>query len=124
MVLLGVVVIYLAFALRFALQYCFAMGSFWFERAAALDGLSFVPYVFLSGAIIPLADIPPALCNFLYWTPFPYTVSFPARILTGQADTSEILRGLAAMAAWFILLAALGAFLWRRGLRKYAGQGA
>ena len=57
-VVMGVVAIYAAFALRFAMQYCLAMGNFWFERASSIDQLSMLPYMFLSGLIIPLSDMP------------------------------------------------------------------
>jgi len=45
-ILLGFFTIYVAFALRFALQYCFAMLTFWFERASAIEQLSFLPTYF------------------------------------------------------------------------------
>ena len=124
MVLLGIVCIHCAFALRFVLQWCFAMLSFWFERAASIESLSFMPYVFLSGAVVPLGDFPPLLRSIVEYTPFPSMVSFPARVLTAQAPQAEIVRGFAIMAAWFVALFLLGTVLWRRGLRRYAGQGA
>ena len=46
---LGILAIVLAFTLRFVLQYTFAMLSFWIERASAIEQLSFLPYMFLSG---------------------------------------------------------------------------
>jgi len=78
-ILLGIVAIYCAFALRFALQYCFAMLTFWFERASAIDALSMLPYLFLSGLIIPLSDMPAGVGQWLKFTPFPYMIDFPRR---------------------------------------------
>jgi ABC-2 type transport system permease protein len=124
MILLGIVAIYAALALRFAVQFCFAMICFWFERSASIESLSFLPYFFLSGMAVPMGDIPQPLRDFLMWTPFPYMISYPARILTGVADAKEIIFGALVMSAWFLFFVLLGGILWKRGLRKYSGQGA
>jgi ABC-2 type transport system permease protein len=124
-IIIGVVAIYGAFALRFALQYCFAMLTFWYERASAIDSLTMLPYLFLSGLIIPLSDMPPGVERWLVYTPFPYMIDFPVRILTGKlAPGAEMGAGFAILAGWFLLLAGTGALLWRRGLLRYSGQGA
>lgn len=123
---LGVVSIYAAFALRFSMQYCIAMATFWFERASSIDQLSWLPYVFLSGLVIPLADMPPAVRTILYLTPFPYCIDFPVRILMGTLHwyDAALWQGFAVMAAWFAGQSLLAAALWKRGLRQYSGQGA
>lgn len=123
---LGIVSIYAAFALRFSMQYCISMCTFWFERASSIDQLSWLPYMFLSGLVIPLADMPPAFRAFLYLTPFPYCIDFPARILTGALrwDDPALFQGFAVMAAWFVGQSLLGMLLWKRGLLQYSGQGA
>ncbi len=124
--LVGAVAIYAAFATRFALQYCIAMITFWFERASALEQVSMLPYWFLSGMIIPLGDFSPRTTAILRLTPFPYFIDFPARILTGKLHLADpaLLQGFAIMAAWFLIFAAVGRILWKRGLRQYSGQGA
>jgi ABC-2 type transport system permease protein len=124
-VLIGVVAIYCAFALRFAMQYCFAMLTFWFERASAIDALTWLPYLFLSGLIIPLSDMPPGIDKWLRLTPFPYMIDFPARILTGKLlPGAEMAQGFAILFGWFAALSFIGGILWKRGLFQYSGQGA
>ncbi|HUO10138.1 MAG TPA: ABC-2 family transporter protein [Phycisphaerae bacterium] len=122
----AIIVIYFAFALRFAMQFCLACGTFWFERASAIDQLTMIPYFFLSGFVIPLKDMPPAVATFARCTPFPYVVEFPARLLTGDLplNSLELPAGLAIMSAWFLAFLALGSFLWKRGLLQYSGHGA
>jgi len=119
-------VVYFAFALRFAMQFCLATCTFWFERASALDQLTMIPYFFLSGFVIPLQDMPAPVATFARCTPFPYVVSFPARILTGDLplNSLELPAGLAVMTAWFLAFLALGSLLWKRGLLQYSGHGA
>jgi ABC-2 type transport system permease protein len=125
-ILLGILAIYAAFSLRFAMQYCVAMLTFWFERASALEQLSFLPYIFLSGLAVPLDDLSPRFAALLRMTPFPYFIDFPARILMGRLTWHDpaFLRGFALMTVWFVLLGLLGAGMWRRGLRHFSGQGA
>lgn len=125
-IILGILAIYCAFALRFSMQYCTAMLTFWFERASSIDQLTYLPYMFLSGLIIPLKDMPGHLQSLLYLTPFPYCIDFPARILTNDIAWNDpfILQGLLVMAAWFTAQSLLGAWLWKRGLLQYSGHGA
>ncbi len=125
-VAVGVVAIYSAFALRFAINYCLCMANFWMERASSLDQLMMLPYLFLSGLIIPIGDLPESVRHFAYFTPFPYLIDFPARILTNGIAVSDsvLFQGFGIMAVWFLGLAGLGAVLWRRGLLQYSGQGA
>jgi ABC-2 type transport system permease protein len=122
---MGIVAIYCAFALRFALQFCFCTLTFWFERASSIDQLTWLPYLFLSGFAIPLADMPEWARQILYLTPFPYCIDFPARILTGKlAPGLEMAQGFGIMALWFTGLLAIGRTLWKRGLVQYSGHGA
>jgi len=102
------------------------MIVFWFERASSIDQVSWLAYLFLSGSVIAMRDMPKGVAQVLYYTPFPYCIDFPATILTGQLAPSDpaIWHGFAASAAWITGLSMLGAVLWRRGLRQYSGQGA
>ena len=124
--ILGIAAIYAAFALRFSMQYCFSTLTFWFERASSIDQLTWLPYMFFSGLVVPLADMPAGLRQVLYFTPFPYCIDFPARILTRQLEfpNPEILQGFAVLAAWFLAQSLLGSLLWKRGLLQYSGHGA
>jgi ABC-2 type transport system permease protein len=129
---LGAVAIYMAFAMRFLLQYTLAMSAFWMERAGALEQMMFLPYLFLSGMIAPLGQYPSAMARVLYWTPFPYMVDFPARILIGEAHRGAaaaayappIGTGMAIVAGWIAVLLLINRWVWRRGLRHYSAMGA
>ncbi len=121
-VVLAVVGCYCAFVLRFLMQYSFAMGAFWFERVAASHNLIFLPYLFLSGIVIPLEELPPWAFDVVMWTPFPYMVWFPATILAdGEAP---YVKGFAVIAVWVIVLWIVNRLLWRAGLKHYSAMGA
>jgi ABC-2 type transport system permease protein len=120
--LLGVMAILAAFSLRFLLQTLVAMLCFWSERAAALDRLLLIPYLFLSGLVAPLDTYPPAVRRLAELTPFPSMVNFPARLLAGEPV--DIAAGFAALALWCALLLPPCLLLWRAGVRRYSAMGA
>lgn len=120
--LLCVLALGLAFVLRFLIQYTFAMFAFWIERAAALDELWLLVYLFLSGVIAPLEVFPPLAREIVLWTPFPYLIYFPAALLVGQEV--DVVKGFLAMFVWSLLFFMCNRWLWRQGLKKYSGMGA
>ena len=120
--LLFILAAIMAFALRFIIQYTFAMFAFWTERAAALESLWLLFFVFLSGLVAPLNVFPENIRNIVMWTPFPYIINFPANILVGLPV--DLTRGFLSIAGWFLIFLGINRFLWRRGLKKYSGMGA
>ena len=121
-IFLGLSAIALAFILRFAIQYTFAMLAFWTERASAIQQFWFLFYVFLSGTIAPLEVFPNAVRQVVEWTPFPYMMHFPAILLMGLPV--DFGRSILIMFAWTIIFIALNRWLWRKGLKQYSGMGA
>jgi len=120
--LLAVVAMLAAFSLRFLLQTIVAMLCFWSERAAALDRLLLIPYLFLSGLVAPLDTYPPGVRRLADLTPFPSMVNFPARLLAGESV--DVAGGFAVMALWCALLLPPCLLLWRAGVRRYSAMGA
>jgi ABC-2 type transport system permease protein len=120
--ILFILAVLMAFALRFVIQYTFAMFTFWTERASAIENFWFLFYLFLSGLIAPLEVFPEAVRAAVLCTPFPYLINFPVSILVGLPV--DIGRGFLSMLGWILLFLGLNRMLWRAGLRKYSGMGA
>lgn len=112
----------LAFMLRFAIQYTFAMLAFWTERASAIQQFWYLFYIFLSGAIAPLEVFPPTVRQIVAYTPFPYMMHFPAALLTGLPV--DLSKSIVMIIGWTILFLFLNRWLWRKGLKQYSGMGA
>ncbi|AUB35678.1 ABC-2.P, ABC-2 type transport system permease protein [Nostoc flagelliforme CCNUN1] len=112
----------LAFALRFTIQYTFAMFAFWTERASALENFWLLFYLFLSGLIAPLEVFPEPVQKIVMFTPFPYLIDFPASLLVGLPV--DIGRGFGSMVGWILVFLGANRFLWRAGLKRYSGMGA
>jgi ABC-2 type transport system permease protein len=121
-ILLFIFVIAIAFSLRFLIQYTFALLAFWTERASSIEQFWFLIYLFLSGLVAPLEVFPPAVREFVLWTPFPYMVHFPSAILVGLPV--DIGKGFAVMFVWGAIFFAINRWMWRRGLKHYSGMGA
>ena len=111
-----------AFTLRFVLQYTFALFAFWVERVSAAHELVYLLILFLSGMVAPLEVFPPAAREAVLWTPFPYLVWFPARLLMGEA--APVVRGFVTLAVWIVGLGLVNRVVWRRGLKHYSAMGA
>lgn len=116
------IVVAIAFAFRFLMQYTWAMFAFWTERASALEQFSLLFYLFLSGMIAPLEVFPPLVREIASWTPFPYLIHFPAALLIGLPV--DFIRAAIVFAIWGSFFFWLNRWLWRRGLRQYSGMGA
>jgi ABC-2 type transport system permease protein len=123
-ILFLLLVVPLAFALRFLMQYTSAMLAFWTERASAIEQLWFLIYLSLSGTLAPLEVIPEPIRTGLVWTPFPYLVYLPAMILVGKMPPEEVGRGIAVLVFWTGLFWLVNRYLWQRGLKRYSGMGA
>lgn len=119
---LFLLVVNLAFALRFLMQYTLSMFAFWLERASALEQFWFLFYLFLSGLIAPLEVFPPLVRQIALWTPFPYLIHFPASVLVGLPV--NLPQGLLVMGIWSLVLFFIYRWLWRKGLQQYSGMGA
>ncbi len=98
------------------------MACFWSERAAALDRLLLIPYLFLSGLVAPLATFPPAVRRLAMATPFPSMLAFPAGLLAGEPV--DVAAGFTSIGAWCGLLLPIALLLWRVGIRRYSAMGA
>lgn len=120
--LLFLLAVMLAFALRFLIQYTFALFAFWTERATAIENFWFLFYLFLSGLIAPLEMFPAPVRQVVLWTPFPYLINFPASLLIGLPV--EVVPGFLVILGWIVLFFVLNRWLWRRGLKQYSGMGA
>ena len=111
-----------SFVTRFALQYTLATVCFYNERASSLESLSFIAYTFLSGMLAPLDLYPPVVQQIAAWTPFPYLIFAPARLLIGEkVDVSATFQ---VLGAWTCGLIVLQRWAWKKGLSRYSAMGA
>ncbi len=114
----------LAWSIRFYRQYSFGLLTFWTDQSTAIENLWLTLYMVLGGALAPLSLFPEPLQAVLRFTPFPYTIDFPVRVLLGTVQGSELWRGLLGQVLWVLLFVLLRLVMWRQGLRLYGAVGA
>ena len=98
------------------------MLCFWTERAAALEKVLLIPYIFLSGLVAPLEVFPESIRSIVMLTPFPYFLSFPARILSGAE--LDYIHDFIVLGLWGLLFWILSSFGWKNGVKNYSAMGA
>ena len=111
-----------AFTIAFLLQSLVAALCFWTEKSSALERLIFVPYLFLSGLLVPLSAFPSNVLKVAMLTPFPYLINFPAKILSGMPV--DIFNGFLAQILWISILVPSVNILWKLGVKRYTAMGA
>ena len=113
---------HLAFSIAFLLQSLVAALCFWTEKSSALERLIFVPYLFLSGLLVPLSAFPSNVLKFAMLTPFPYLINFPAKVLSGMQV--DLFSGFLAQILWISILMPSVNILWKLGVKRYTAMGA
>jgi len=66
--------------------------------------------------------IPAYVKSWIYLTPFPYLIDFPANLLSG--NETNISGGLSMQILWIFLLFPLFKKIWSEGTKKYTAMGA
>jgi ABC-2 type transport system permease protein len=100
-----------------------AMLALFTQEVMSIFELYYIPMLFLSGQLFPVALLPgwaKALVNFF---PFYFTTGAPTEILIGRVSGSDATRVLLIQAAWVVACYFASRFLWKKGLRHYTGVG-
>ncbi len=121
--LLTVAVFLVGVAFMNGYQFFLGLWAFKFQEIGFM--LHVLPNIasFLKGEMVPLSLLPPVLVGGLRFLPFTHVVYTPTMLLMGEMEWSEGLVGLAVLAVWTVVMAAVGQLAYR-GLRvKYEGVG-
>jgi ABC-2 type transport system permease protein len=119
----GLFVVSLALAISVGLAIEFVFGGLLVLLALPLWAVSQMRSAIttlLSGALVPLALLPPAVGALIAWLPFAAMASAPLRIYTG---TGEPLGLLALQVGWSLLLWPLAGWMWRAGRERMVAYG-
>ncbi len=122
-ILLALVALLLAWALRFTWGCTLALLAFWTSRANALLTLQEALVFLLSGSVAPVALLPGGLQRMAQALPFRYMVGFPVEVLVGKLTAGELAAGLAVQVAWLLAAMGLCRLAWVSGLRRYTAIG-
>ena len=131
--LMGEVRVYLgwefwvAVVLGHFVSFCFVMAmamiALFIQEAFAVFELYYVPQLFLSGYLFPVALLPDWAKSIAHVFPFYYTTGAPVEILIGKVSGFDCYRVMGIQVLWIAISYVLGWVLWVRGLRHYTGVG-
>jgi ABC-2 type transport system permease protein len=108
----------LSAVLQFLLSCLVAMLAFWVIEISTFVFILLAFERMASGQMFPLDILPGWVADVLHWTPFPYTMFFPAGVYLGKVTGPALLHGLLLQACWVIAIHGLVRWVWQQGLRK------
>ena len=106
-----------------AICYLFSLSAFWLEEDTGVTYVLNYLVPILMGALIPLALLPEFIQEVVRFLPFQYLLYFPINIFLERVTISEIGYGLLMQLLWIGVIYLLGAWVWRRGCRRYTARG-
>lgn len=109
--------------ISFNVAYTMSMLALYTQEAQSLFELYYIPMLFLSGQIFPIAVLPGWTKQLPYFFPFYYTTGLPTEILVGRVPKANMPTLLAGQIAWLAGAYLVGQLLWKRGLRHYTAVG-
>ncbi|HZH99302.1 MAG TPA: ABC-2 family transporter protein [Fimbriimonadaceae bacterium] len=100
-----------------------AMFALFVQEVYSIFELYYVPMLFLSGQLFPIAVLPEWARVLAKFFPFYFTTGAPTEILIGRVTGAAVNQTLLIQTAW-VVGAYIGArLLWKKGLRHYTGVG-
>jgi ABC-2 type transport system permease protein len=120
---LGILSALAAASLYFALMTVVEMIAFWNDAIWTLLVIMRFSAQLLGGGLIPLSLFPKSAQDALAYSPFPYMLSFPARVLMGDIEPAFVCTGIMACAVWGAVFLTVAHLLWRRGSYQYSSVG-
>jgi ABC-2 type transport system permease protein len=108
-------------------SFCFVMMmsliALFVEETTSIFELYYVPLLFLSGQMFPVAVLPEWARQVALFFPFYYTTGLPAEILIGRVSGEQAWQGIGVQVAWMTGCYVVARVLWARGLRYYTAVG-
>ena len=120
-VFLSFISTFFSFLIQFLMQSIIACLCFWTEKASSIERLFFIPTLFLSGLLAPVVSFPEYVKSWIYITPFPYLIDFPANLLS--ENKTNIIAGFLMQLFWISVLFPLFRMTWSKGTKKYTAMG-
>jgi ABC-2 type transport system permease protein len=99
-----------------------SMIALFTQEAISVFELYYIPMLFLSGQLFPVAMLPDWARTLAQYLPFYYTSGAPTEILIGRLSTG-VHQVLLIQLGWVIACVVAAKLLWARGLRYYTAVG-
>lgn len=113
----------LAFLVGYFFESMIGMVGFWFLEVTSFLYVINTLNFFLSGHMFPIDLLPPFWSSIMKNLPFQYLAYFPATILLGKVQGTDLLYGLLIELMWAVIFCVAARQLYRVGLRRYSAYG-
>lgn len=100
-----------------------SMIALFFQETQSIFGLYYIPMMFLSGQLFPVAVLPDWARQVAHLFPFYYTTGAPTEILIGRVAGEAAWGVLGVQVVWVVVCAGLARLFWTKGLPHYTGVG-
>lgn len=117
------VAVILGHLVSFNFVYMMAMLALFVQEAMALFELYYVPMLFLSGSLFPIAVLPDWARVLALAFPFYFTTGVPTEIAVGRLSGSAAHTLILGQLAWIVGTYLMGRLLWKHGLKHYTAVG-
>lgn len=121
----------LAFALEFyylilvhSISFVIAASAFYLNKSYALTGAKNLALWFFTGELFPLDLMPEPFKSTIIALPFSAGVYVPVGYLTGRLNIDSVWNSFLSVTVGIVVVNAIGALMWRNGLKAYTGTGA
>ncbi len=106
----------ISFLISFNFSYLVGLFSFWLDEFWAINNVKFVVVNLLGGVVLPYTFFPGWATLVLKYSPFPYMITWPVRVIQGQFESLELLVSF----IWLIVFAILIRFFQNQAIQKYS----
>jgi ABC-2 type transport system permease protein len=113
----------LAVVVSFGLRFVANLSAFWFVDVRGVNTLAAALWTSLSGFLVPIAFFPATARTIIRALPFVSMIEYPIDVFLERVTGPDLLRTLAAQAAWAAVLLIAGRFVLASGTRKLVVQG-
>lgn len=113
----------LGFFMYFYFNFIFGLSAFFITNVWGMHMLKGAIISFLSGMMIPVGFFPQWLQKILSFMPFNSLVYTPVMIYLGKYEGPALLSVLLIQLVWLIIFAVLGAFFWKRAVKRLTISG-
>ncbi len=118
---------WLSLVLGHLVSFCTVMAmaaiALYTQEAFSIFEIYYIPQLFLSGVLFPIAVMPSWVGNIAKVLPFYYTLGAPTEIFVGRVAGVHAWNVVAIQALWVLVAFVAGRLLWRAGLKQFTGVG-
>ncbi len=115
--------VFMGHLVSFTFVMMMAMLALFTQEVTSIFELYYIPMLFLSGQLFPIAMLPDWAGKLAKLFPFYFMTGAPTEILIGRVTGSGITNVLMTQAAWIAVCYVVSRVLWSKGLKHYTGVG-